>query len=51
MLKPSGATPTGIDLGAELPQHRRRDLVGGAIGAIDDDLEAVEVEAARGPMP
>ena len=31
-------------LGAQLPQHRRRDLVGGAIGAIDDDLEARQVE-------
>src|SRR6266851_6563837 len=35
-------------LGAELPQHGRRRLVGGAIGAIDDDPEAAQIEAARG---
>ena len=35
-------------LGAQFPQHRRRDLVGSAIGAIDDDLEAGKIEAARG---
>ena len=30
------------DLGAQLPQGRGRDLIGRAIGAIDDDLEPVE---------
>ena len=34
-------------LGAELPQHGRRHLVGGAVGAIDDDLQAVERGALR----
>ena len=37
----------GDDLGAELPQRLGRDLVGGAVGAIDDDAHAVEVELAR----
>jgi hypothetical protein len=30
-----GLTASRIDLGAEFPQHGRRDLVGGAVGAID----------------
>ncbi len=30
------------DVGAELPQRLGRDVVGGAVGAIDDDLEPVE---------
>ena len=30
------------DIGAQFPQHFRRDLVGGAIGAIDHDAHAVE---------
>ena len=32
------------DLGAELPQRLGRDVVGGAVGAIDHDLEAVEAQ-------
>src|SRR5690606_29333217 len=35
------------DLGAEFPKGRRRHLVAGAIGAIDDDAQAVEREIAR----
>ena len=31
MLKPSGATPIVHHLGAQFPQHGRRDLVGGAV--------------------
>ena len=41
MLKPSGSTPIGHHLGAELPERLGRDLVGGAVGAIDDDAHAV----------
>ena len=37
-------TPSGIDLGAQFPQGLRRDVIGGAIGAIDHDLEAVEAQ-------
>ena len=37
-------------LGAELAQRFRRDLVGGAIGAIDDDLEPVEARSRRGSV-
>src|SRR6185437_4476710 len=35
------------DLGAELPQRAWRDLVGGAVGAIDDDTQIFESDAAR----
>ena len=34
------------DVGAQLTQRGGRDLVGGAVRAIDDDLEAVEAQAA-----
>src|SRR5262249_7153711 len=34
-------------LGAQFPQRRRRDAVAGAVGAIDDDAQAVEIEPAR----
>ena len=34
-------------LGAELPQRRGRDAVGGAVGAVDHDAHAVELERAR----
>ena len=37
----------GEDLGAQLPQRLGRHLVGGAIGAIDDDAQAVERQVAR----
>ena len=39
----------GDRLGAELLQRQRRDLVGGAVGAIDDDAQAVE-ESVRGSV-
>ena len=42
MLRPLGVTPSGIDLGAQLPQGFGRDVIGGAVGAIDHDLEPVE---------
>ena len=45
MLKPSGRDRDRDDLGAELPQHLGRGAVGGAVGAVDDDLEAVEALA------
>ena len=47
MLKPSGSTPNRDDLGAELPQRVGRDLVGGAVGAVDHDAQAVERQIAR----
>ena len=36
----------GDDLGTELPQDRRRHLVGGAVGAVDDDAQPREREVA-----
>ena len=45
MLRPFGEQPIGHDLGAEIRENARPHLVGGAIGAIDDDLEA------RDPSP
>src|SRR5204863_4688701 len=36
------------DLGAEFPQYGRGDFVGSTVGAIDDDLQAAEIEAAGG---
>ena len=30
------------DVGAKLPQRLGRDMIGGAVGAIDDDLQPVE---------
>ena len=35
------------DLGAELPQRVGRDLVGGAVGAVDHDAQAFERQIAR----
>ena len=35
------------DFGAELVEHVRRDVVGGAMRAIDDQLESLEVELVR----
>ena len=46
MLKPSGDDADRDHLGAQLPQHRRRHAVGGAVGAIDHDLQAVQPQAA-----
>ena len=42
MLVPLGVTPSGDDVGAQLPQRFGRDVIGGAVGAIDHDLEPVE---------
>ena len=47
MLKPSGLDADGDHLGAELPECLGRDLVGGAVGAIDHDAHAVEAHLAR----
>ena len=41
MLNPSGSQPIE-NLGAELPQRFGRHLVGGTVGAIDDDAQPVE---------
>ena len=32
------------DFGAELVEHVRRDVVGGAVGAVDHDLHALQVQ-------
>ena len=42
-----GRDAHGHDVGAQFPQHFGRDLVGGAIGAIDHDAQAVEPQIAR----
>ena len=34
------------DLGAQIREHPRRDLVAGAVGAVDDDLEARQIMPA-----
>ena len=47
MLMPSGSTPIANDVRAQFPQHGGRDLVGRAVGAIDDDAQSVEPEIAR----
>ena len=44
MLMPLGSTAERNDFGAQLPQGVGRDLIGRAIGAIDDDLEPVEAQ-------
>src|SRR5512146_2572035 len=46
-IVPVGRDTQRNDLGAQLPQNGRRDLVGGAVGAIDHDFEAIEPQAAR----
>ena len=47
MLSPSGFTPSGMTSAPSSHNTRRGDLVGGAIGAIDHDLEPVEAQPAR----
>ena len=42
-----GADPQGNDFRAQFPECRRRDLIGGTIGAITDDLQAVEPDMVR----
>ena len=41
MLKPSGWQPIADDLGAELVEDVGRDVVGRAVGGVDDDLQAL----------
>ena len=36
-----------VDGGAQLTEHLRRDVIGGAVGAVDDDLDAVEGQLLR----
>ena len=42
-----GRDAQGNDLGAQLIEGERRDLVGGAMGAVDDDAQAVQGQVAR----
>ena len=42
-----GIDADGEDIGAQFPQRGRRDLVGGAIGAIDDDAQPFEAQLLR----
>src|SRR3569832_630970 len=42
-----GFDADGDDVGAELPQRFGRHLVGGAVGAIDNDTQAFEAKLAR----
>jgi len=44
MLKPSGETPMCVHRRAQLVEHLRRDLVGRAVGAVDHDVHALQVE-------
>ena len=43
-----GLDPDRLDLGAEALEDRRRGPVGGAVGAVEDDLAAGEVEREGG---
>ncbi len=47
MLRPSGSTPDGDHFGAEFVEHVGRDLVAGAVRAVDDDAPATQIEFAR----
>ena len=42
-----GGAADGDDLGAEFVEDARRDLVGGAVGGIDDDLQSFQRQVAR----
>ena len=44
MLRPSGSTAIASTVGAEALEDRRGGAVGGAVGAVEDDLAAGEVE-------
>ena len=48
MFRPSGSVADRDDLGAGAAQRLGRDLVGGAVGAVDDDPEPVEPVRQRG---
>ena len=41
-VEPVGGHANGHHVSAQLPENGRRHLVGGAMGAIDDDLESLE---------
>ena len=47
-VEPVGRDADREHLGAEFPEHGRRNLVGGAVRAIDDDPQPVEPQAASG---
>ncbi len=47
MLSAVGLVADRDHFGAELVEHRRRDVVARAMRAIDDDLQALEVEIVR----
>ena len=42
MLVPSGVTPIGNHLGAQFPEDLRRNLVGSAVGAVEDNAQPSE---------
>ncbi len=42
-----GAYPDRNDIGAQLVEHVRGDMVSGAVGAVDDDLQPAQVERGR----
>jgi hypothetical protein len=44
MLRPFGCTPTPTTFGAQFVEDAGRDVVGRAMGAIDHDLQAAQVE-------
>ena len=47
MLKPSGALPIWMISAPSSHKRRRRHLVGGAVGGIDDDAQALEPQLLR----
>ena len=47
MLRPSGSAPIAITSAPELVEYGWRDVVTGAVRAIDDDAPAVQVELRR----
>ena len=44
-VQPVGLHPHGEDLGPQFVQSRGRDLIGGTVGAVDGDAQALEAEA------
>src|SRR5471030_2088098 len=42
-----GLVADGDDFGAQFMEHVRRDIVGGAVGAVDDDFQAAQVQLVR----
>src|SRR3954452_24179501 len=47
MLRPSGRSPRDRDVGAEVAEDRRRRAVGRAVGAVEQDAHAREVQTAE----